>query len=118
MNAVNLSGNTALHIASKYCHHDECTMLLKAGANLDARNLDGLRPLDVAGDDMTKALLLKKLKSAQTVTYSMPPSSPKTEQGNVEKTRARRSSMTMLKVASWIELYGYISPACAEGVGQ
>lgn len=118
MNAINVSKNTALHIASKYSHFEECVLLLKAGANITARNSDGMTPIDVAGDARIKALLLEKSSGEgqkedgiypplpTNVKTSSPSSSP--SKADSEKTTARRSSMKMIKVASRNYLSGQI----------
>ena len=107
MNVVNASKNTALHIASKYSHFEECEMLLQAGADTTVRNSEGMLPVDVAGDARTKMLLQKKKNSGSgsgsVAEEQYPPlpsnvkiSSPKRVES--EKTMAKRSSITMIKV--------------------
>ena len=42
-----ISGNTPLHTAYHTTHRDIANMLIKLGANPNARNLSGLRPQDL-----------------------------------------------------------------------
>ena len=105
---MNVSHNTALHIASKYGHCEECALLLQAGAIATARNSDGRVPLDVAGDESTRALLRAHTAAASATSAagaaaaasssSLKSDAPAGEMNKNEKNSARRSSMNMIKV--------------------
>jgi hypothetical protein len=50
VNATDKNGNTALHIACKYSCNDNAKLLIQNGANKDAKNSEGLTPLDLVDE--------------------------------------------------------------------
>jgi ankyrin repeat protein len=101
VNAKNLSENTALHIASKYGHYDECVMLIKAGADMHARNKDDHLAGDLAGDERIKSIIpVTSEHFPPPVRKDVTPVAKKEEGSGGGKTpgRARRSSIMMIKV--------------------
>lgn len=114
VNATNSSKNTALHIASKYGHIDQCEMLLKAGADATIRNRDGKSAVDVAGDIEVRGILMRRQGQGLRVDTDSPNNYPPlptnvntisptqldanvTSKANKEKTYARSSSMKVIR---------------------
>lgn len=48
LDAVDNNKNTALHYAAGYGQADSCKMLVEAGADREAKNMDGKTALEVA----------------------------------------------------------------------
>lgn len=60
LDARNIQGETALHIAAKAGFFETCTQLLVYGANVNLKDLTENTPLDVAKDKSVKFLLSNK----------------------------------------------------------
>lgn len=60
-NPVDEDGNTVLHIVVRSSSHSSVRRLIEQGADLDARNNDGLRPLDNAPPDLLAYLRQRQL---------------------------------------------------------
>jgi ankyrin repeat protein len=64
VNAVNDTGNTALHYAAQTGSSRIVEFLAAKGATLDARNKQGKTPLDIANAKGPTATLLRRLSGA------------------------------------------------------
>jgi hypothetical protein len=77
-------------------------MLLKAGADVTACNSDGMLPVDVAGDERTRALLLKFVANRPASYPPLPSNVNKTATAagaagaDTDNTSAKRGSLKML----------------------
>ena len=60
VNAPNETGETALHAAARMNYPKVAALLLESGARPDTKNKKGESPLDVAGSDTVKQVLLKR----------------------------------------------------------
>ncbi|CAD7973486.1 unnamed protein product [Amoebophrya sp. A120] len=70
-NAIDQDGNTPLHLACQYNNVDLTSQLVLNQANPDARNFDGLTPLDNAQEhEICKAFLREVLAQNQQLIYA------------------------------------------------